>query len=215
MKRWFWGYFTCLFTHVPACFALYMEKASTSPTITVVWKSTTSSSLQFKPMNNSGIASCSVHHLLLSRQNLLSEICLYPGTIPVSCVITSAPLMVTVSFSSDNHEEPNWTVPCQRSGSLSTFPAHLLWQPSTSDYSLGSQHTKESFHCSTDKETALDFSFISSPKSSSSEVSLASNRTDVKMKEYQFLCQLKNLHFQANSWLSFLSWACSPLEGEE
>lgn len=160
---------------------------------------------------------------------LLHAVCTifsYPGKIyclKFACTQEQYPYRVSslvlhwwwVSFSSDNHEEPNWTVPCQRSGSLSTFPAHLLWQPSTSDYSLGSQHTKESFHCSTDKETALDFSFISSPKSSSSEVSLASNRTDVKMKEYQFLCQLKNLHFQANSWLSFLSWACSPLEGEE
>lgn len=90
-------------SHVPACFGLYMEEASTSPTIT--GKTTASSSLQFKPTSNSGIALCNVHHLLLPRQNLLSEFFLSPGKIPISCVITSGSTDGEILLLSENHEE--------------------------------------------------------------------------------------------------------------
>lgn len=107
------------------------------------------SSLPFKPTSDSGIASWNVHHLLLSRQNLLSELFLTPGKIPASSPV--APLTVKSSFSTENQEEPNRIVSLQSSRSLITtaIPAHLLWQPSTCGYSFGSQHTKKSFHCST------------------------------------------------------------------
>lgn len=151
----------------------------------------TTSSLQFKPMSNSGITSCKMHHLLLSRQNLLSELFCPQERYPYPVSSPTAPLMVKSSFSSENHEESNQIVSCQCSRSLTTtaFPAHLLWQPSTGDYSFGSQHTKESFHCSialcATKEDSLHWISTSFPalKSSSSEVKLASNRTDAKMKE--------------------------------
>lgn len=167
-----------------------MEEVSTSPTITA--KTTAPSSLQFKPTSNSGIASCNVHHLLLARKNLLSEFFFFPQErYPYHVSSPAAPLMVK-SFSSENHEESNQIVSCQCPKSLATtaFPAHLLWQPSSSNYNFGSQHTKESFHCSTalcatKKKThctgfQLHFQLL---KSSSSKVSLASHRTDVKMKE--------------------------------
>lgn len=133
---------------MPACFGLYMEEVSTSPTIT--GKTTAPSSLQFKPTSNSGIASCNVHHLLLSRKKLLSEFFSPQERYPYHMSSPVAPLMVK-SFSSENHEESNQIVSYQCSNSLATTAssAHLLWQPSSSNYNFESQHTKESFHCST------------------------------------------------------------------
>lgn len=127
-----------------------MEEVSTSPTITA--KTTAPSSLQFKPTSNSGIASCNVHHLLLARKKFIVWFFFFfpQERYPYHVSSPAAPLMVK-SFSSENHEESNQIVSCQCPKSLATtaFPAHLLWQPSSSNYNFGSQHTKESFHCST------------------------------------------------------------------
>lgn len=76
-------------------------------------ETTTSSSLQFQPTSNSGIASCNVHHLLLSKQNLLSEHFSSQERYPYHVSSPMASLMVKSSFSSENHEEPNQIVSCQ------------------------------------------------------------------------------------------------------
>lgn len=59
---------------------------------------------------------------------------------------------------------------------------------------------------------ALDYNFISTSYNSSTGVNLAPNMRCVKMKELQFLRQLKNLLVQINSLLSFIAWDSSLLE---
>jgi len=96
-----------------------------------------------------------------------------------------------------------------------SIPAHPLWQPMITILGLG-------FHCcmplcATASQDSLHWIVTSFPalKNSSSEISIASNRTDAKTQQEQFLCQSKNLLLQVNSWLSFISWDGSLLEGDE
>lgn len=113
----------------------------------------TFSYLQFKSTSDAGIASCNVHlhHLQsLSREKLTFFFVF--GKISMAYVITSGSTdgqNIFLQWKSWRIEPNNGISKPSGSLTMTAIPAHLLCQPSTKDYNCGSQHAKESFHCST------------------------------------------------------------------